>query len=149
MDEIDVKIAKILTNDARISFRKIAAQLGISTKKVINRYEKMRKDLLPHSSITLDLEKLGFVGQAIFQIKISYKNELDEISKKIVRTPNVIVAIKYYGEFEIMTIVPFESFKQIWRLNDEISKIDGIKELEILFDEAFNEWPLNLYSHLL
>ena len=70
MDEIDVEIAKILTNDARISFRKIAEQLGISIKKVINRYEKMKKEFLPHSTITLDLEKLGFVGQAIFLIKI-------------------------------------------------------------------------------
>lgn len=149
MDEIDVKIAKILTNDARISLRKIAAQLGISTKKVINRYEKMRKDLLPHSSITLDLEKIGFVGQAIFQIKMSYKNELDEIFEKIIRTQNVIVAIKYYGEFEIMAIAPFKSLKQLWKLNEEISKIEGVKEIEILFDEPFNEWPLNLYSHLL
>ena len=149
MDKTDIEIAKILTNDARISFRKIAAQLGISTKKVIKRYEKMRKDFLPHSTITLDLEKLGFVGQAVFLIKISYENELDEVFQKIVQIPNIIVAIKSFGAFEILAIAPFENFDQLYKLNEEISNIDGIEKIEILFEKPFNKWPLNMYSHLL
>jgi len=149
LDETDLEIAKILANDARISFRKIAAQLGISTKKVIKRYEKMRKDLLPNSSITLDLEKLGFIGQAAFCIKISYKNELEDIFEKIVQAPNVIVAIKHYGEFEITVIAPFKNFEELYKLNDEISKIEGIKEVEISINKPFNDWPPNLYAHLL
>ena len=149
MDKTDIEIAKILTNDARISFRKIAAQLGISTKKVIKRYEKMRKDFLPHSTITLDLEKLGFVGQAVFLIKISYENELDEVFQKIVQIPNIIVAIKSFGAFEILAIAPFENFEQLYKLNEEISNTEGIEKIEILFEKPFNKWPLNMYSHLL
>ena len=149
MDKTDTEIAKILTNDARISFRKIAAQLGISTKKVIKRYEKMRKDFLPHSTITVDLEKLGFVGQAVFLIKISYENELNEVFQKIIQIPNIIVAIKSFGAFEILAIAPFENFDQLYKLNEEISNIDGIEKIEILFEKPFNKWPLNMYSHLL
>ena len=82
-------------------------------------------------------------------IKISYKRELDEVFEKIVQAPNVIVAIKHYGEFEIMAVAPFENFEKIWKLNEEISQIEGIKKVEIFFDEAFQDWPINLYSHLL
>jgi DNA-binding Lrp family transcriptional regulator len=149
MDKIDIKIAKILTNDARISFRKIAKQLGISTKQVIMRYKKLRKNVLPHSTITLDLKKIGFLGQAIFLIKTSHENKLEQIFEGIVQAPNIIVGIKNFGAFEILALAPFKNFEEIWKLNEEISKIEGVKELEILFDEPFNEWPLNLYSHLL
>ena len=149
MDETDIKIAKILTNDARISFRKMARQLDISTKKVIKRYEKMRKDFLPNSTITLDLEKLGFVGQAVFLIKISYENELNEVFQNIIRIQNIIVAIKSFGAFEILAIAPFKNFEQLYKLNEEISNLEGIEKIEILFEKPFNKWPLNLYSHLL
>jgi len=149
MDEIDIEIAKILTNNARISFRKIAKQVGISTKKVIMRYKKLKKNVLPYATITLDLKKIGFLGQAIFLIKISHKNKLEQIFEGIVQVPNIIVAIRSFGAFEIFAVSPFKNFEEIWKLNEEISKIEGVKEIEILFDEPFNEWPLSLYSHLL
>jgi len=149
MDEIDIEIAKILTNDARISFRKIAKQVGISTKKVIRIYKKLKKNVLPHATITLDLKKIGFLGQAIFLIKISHKNKLEQIFEGIIQVPNIIVAITSFGAFEIFAVSPFKNFEEIWKLNEEISKIEGVKEIEILFDEPFDEWPLNLYSHLL
>lgn len=148
MDKTDIEIAKILNNNARISFRRMAAKLDISTKKAINRYKKM-KDLLPNSTITLDLEKLGFIAQAVIHIKISYKNELDEIFEKIVHVKNVIIAIKHYGPFEITVIVPFKSFEQLYKIHNEIAKIDGIKELDIHINEPFHDWPLNIYSKLL
>ncbi|MEJ2240835.1 MAG: Lrp/AsnC family transcriptional regulator [Candidatus Bathyarchaeota archaeon] len=139
MDETDIEIAKIMMNNARISFRKIAAKLGISTKKVIKRYEKMRKDFLPHATITLDLEKLGFVSQVIFLIKISYENELNEVFQKIIQIPNIIVAIKSFGAFEISAIAPLENFEQLYKLNEEISNINGIEKIEILFEKPFNK----------
>ena len=148
MDETDIEIAKILTNNARISFRKIAKQLGISTKKVITRYEKL-KELLPNATVTLDLKKLGFIAQAVILVKISYKKELNEILKKIVQIPNAIVAIKHYGPFEITVIVPFKNFEQLYKTYDEIAKIEGIKEMDIHVTDTFPEWPRNTYSHIL
>ena len=47
IDEIDRQIAKILIHNSRISFRKIAKQLNISTKNVIQRYKKLRKNTNP------------------------------------------------------------------------------------------------------
>ena len=148
MDEIDLKIAKILTDNARMPFSQIAEQLGISTKKVINRYQKM-KGLLSYSTITLNLEKLGYIGQAIIRIKISYKHNLDEIFEKISNTQNVIVSLKHYGPFELTAIVPFKDLDHLSQLHDVISKIEGIKELNIQIQKTYNHWPPNMYSCLL
>ena len=148
MDETDLKIAKILTHDARIPFSKIAEELGISTKKVINRYNKM-KELLPHSSITINLEKLGYIGAAIMRMKISYNHKLDEVYEKVSQTQNVIVVLKHYGPFELTAIVPFKDLVHLSENHNEISKIEGIKEIHIQIKKAYKSWPPNMYSVLL
>ena len=74
---------------------------------------------------------------------------MNEIFEKLLQAPNIIVAIKNFGAFEILAVAPFEDFGQLYKLNEEISKIEGIKEVEILFDKPFNKWPLNNYAHLL
>ena len=43
LDETDIQIAKILTQKSRTPFIKIAEDLNISTKKVIQRYSKLKK----------------------------------------------------------------------------------------------------------
>jgi len=58
LDEIDRQIARILTYNSRISFRKIGIQLNISTQQVIQRYKKLRGNVLTLSAVSLDLKKL-------------------------------------------------------------------------------------------
>jgi len=49
LDDVDKKIALILTQQSRTPFKSIAAQLKISSKTVIQRYKKLRGNLLPRS----------------------------------------------------------------------------------------------------
>ena len=148
MDETDLKIAKILVHDARTPFSQIAKELGISTKKVINRYNKM-KELLPQSSITINLEKIGYMGTAIMRMKISYKHKLDEIYEKVSHASNVIVTLKHYGPFELTAIVPFKDFDNLSQIHYEISKIKGIKEIHIQIKKAYKNYPPDMFSNLL
>src|SRR5690606_23092022 len=46
LDETDRKIAVILSQNSRTPFRKIAQKLGISTKNVIQRYNRLRENVL-------------------------------------------------------------------------------------------------------
>ena len=43
MDKIDLYIIEKLTNDARMSFRKIAGELKVSPDRAINRYQKIQE----------------------------------------------------------------------------------------------------------
>ncbi|NIO37062.1 AsnC family transcriptional regulator, partial [Candidatus Bathyarchaeota archaeon] len=43
MDQTDLSIVRKLTVDARMSFRKIAKELGISPDTVINRYKALQE----------------------------------------------------------------------------------------------------------
>ena len=146
LDKIDLSIINILSENASMSFRKIAKQIGISTQSVIKRYKRMRKTVLPFSSITLDLRKLGYIGTAVFHIKTSPQHTISEVFNELLRVPNVIVAVKCLGAIDIFIAATFSNFKQLLKLKKGITKTPGVKQIEVFIDKPFPSWPLNLFA---
>ena len=61
LDEIDIRILRKLISDARLSYRSIAEQIGVSPPTVLARVEKLEKNKIIKSySALLDHEKLGY-----------------------------------------------------------------------------------------
>ena len=100
IDEKDRQIARMLAQNSRTPFRKIAEQLDISTKNVIQRYTKLRGKLLTFSAITVDLKKLGYNAMAGMFLQIENKSKIPEIHAQLLQTPNLIVAVKYVGLYQ-------------------------------------------------
>jgi DNA-binding Lrp family transcriptional regulator len=148
MDEIDRKIAKILAHKARTSFRKISEQVGISTKNVIERYKKLRGTVLTLSTITVDLNKLGYTGAFLF-IKLENKSKITEVSTELLKIPNVIVLIKYIAPFDVFAHAVFEDFQEYFRLIEIINNIQNIEQLDISLVPIYPQWPPNFFAHLL
>ncbi len=148
LDSIDVAIIKTLAQDSRISFRKLAKKLGLSTKTVIKRFERLENVLAPHLTITLNLNKIGYTCNAVFCINIS-ESDTNEAFEKIVRIPNVIMATMCIGQIDILAIAPFANFEKLFKLKQEIAKISGIKQMEILLNRTYDSWPQNIISKLL
>jgi Lrp/AsnC family transcriptional regulator for asnA, asnC and gidA len=149
LDKIDLQIIRILSKNGRMPFRKIAEKVDISTQSVIRRYNKFRKSVVPYSSITLDLRKLGYIFSAIFLIKVSHQHQIAKVFDEILRIPNVIVAYKCLGIFDLVVLGPFTNFEQLLKLKQEISKTPGVTQIELVLDKTFSNWPLNLFAPLL
>jgi DNA-binding Lrp family transcriptional regulator len=88
IDETDRKIALILSQNSRTPFRKIAQQLDISTKNVIQRYKRLRENVLTRSTITVDLNKLGYSAMASVFVKAANRSKLPEIHAQLLQIPN-------------------------------------------------------------
>ena len=149
MDELDQKILRILANNGRMSFTKIAKKLGIATNTVIKRYEKLKKDAILYSAISLDLNKLGYIGMGVFLIKVENKTALPQVIDDLFHVPNVIVAIKSLGAIDAWAIAPFSNYKELSKLKQNISTIKGVTEIEILIEDTFSKWPLTIFAPLL
>ncbi|NIR87303.1 winged helix-turn-helix transcriptional regulator, partial [Candidatus Bathyarchaeota archaeon] len=55
MDETDLSIIEIMTENARVSFRKIAKKLDVSPDTVINRYKTLQeKGVIRGSTVVID-----------------------------------------------------------------------------------------------
>jgi Lrp/AsnC family transcriptional regulator for asnA, asnC and gidA len=149
IDAIDRKIAKILSQNARTPFNKIAKQIGLSTKTVIQRYKKLKGTVLTHSTIVVDLEKLGFKAFAFIFIKVGNRSKMPEIFAKLLQVPNLVVALKTIGPYDLNVDVFVSSFKELFEATEQIRKIPGIELVDTYVTPPWNEWPPNLFVSLL
>jgi DNA-binding Lrp family transcriptional regulator len=149
LDDIDVSLIKILTNDARVSFRKLSKKLKISPNNVIKRYKKLRNSILPFSAITLNLKKIGYIGTGVLMIKTNDGLDVDEISDEILNIPNIIVLIRIFGSYDIIAITPFKNLKELGLLTKKIRNLLGVYEIDLMVDKPYEEWPLNMISKLI
>jgi len=151
MDEIDSEILRTLCMNARIPFSEIAKQLGISPQMVIRRYNNLKKTAISRSSITINLQKLGFKASVSFSLKIKYENhkEINQIYDKITKFPNVIVGNKMLGPFDMAFLVPVRDFEEIFEFQERLSHIKGIEKLGMTIFRPHESWPRNLSCNLL
>ena len=149
MDHIDRQIAKTLSLNARTPFKRIAEQLGISTKNVIQRYKKLKGPVLTLSTITVDLRKLGFQAFAFLFIKVSNRSKMFEIYSQLIEIPNVVVAFKTLGPYDLHGTAFLTCFDKLFETTEQIRRIPGIGLTEIHVTPAWDRWPPNLFASLL
>ncbi|MCL4430406.1 MAG: Lrp/AsnC family transcriptional regulator [Chloroflexi bacterium] len=149
LDEIDKKIAKILSEKSRTPFKKIAVELDISSKTVIQRYKKLRENLFTFSSVTLDLSKLGYKALANLYIKVSNRSKMNEIYAQLLEIPNIIVIIRLIGSYDLYCALVLEDFEQMFEADDKIRKISGIETTTSYLTRLPSSWPLNLFPSLI
>jgi DNA-binding Lrp family transcriptional regulator len=141
MDSTDATILGILSTSARIPFSTIAKQIGISTKTVICRYKKLKKDFVAYSTLALNLKKLGYTGYASYNIKVSSKSWVRDVFDKLILVPNVVVALKLIGPYNINALAPFNSPEQLMQTHADISKIPGIERIDQQIGDSLHVWP--------
>lgn len=141
LDNVDLAIFRLLSQNSRTSFRKLAKKLGVTTKTVIQRYKNLRNNVLLSTTITLNLRKLGYVCNAIFCIKVVSQHKITSIVERIIQLPNVISVIRCVGGIDVLAIAPLANFAQLFKIKKEIAKITDIKNLEILLEKTYSTWP--------
>jgi len=142
MDEIDLAIIKKLTEDARMSFRKIAKELGISPDTVINRYKTLQeKGVIRGSTVVINPKKIGYHGMAVFVIDASPSHILANeatidsslILDKLIQMPNIILATKTVGDHDLLAISVARDFEHLINIGTDIANIPGVKDLQVSF----------------
>jgi Lrp/AsnC family transcriptional regulator for asnA, asnC and gidA len=143
MDETDLLIINKLTEDARMSFRKIAKELEVSPDTVINRYKALREsEVIRGSTVVIDPKKLGYSGIAVFMIDASPTHILATetttidsslILDKLIQMRNIILATKTVGDHDLLAIGVARDFEHLINIGADIAKIPGVKDLQVSF----------------
>jgi len=143
MDETDLAIINKLTKDARMSFRKIAEDLGVSPDTVINRYAALQeKGVIRGSTIIINPKKIGYQAMAAFMIDTSPAHILanestpadsSRILDSLIKMRNIIVATKTVGDHDLLAIGVVLDFEHLTKVRNEIAKIPGVKDLQVSF----------------
>ena len=108
MDEIDIKIIGLLQEDSRLSFNRIAKELGISVGTAYNRIRGLEeKGVLKGYTAIIDPVKVGYQLTAIILIQADGKHLLN-VESEIARMNNVISVYDITGEFDVAVIARFK-----------------------------------------
>ena len=100
MDEIDIKILKILQKNATIPLTELSKKVGVSTTPCWNRIKKMEEEKIINSKITiLDNEKLNLSVTIFLSISISNSSDdwLNNFSKVINQYDEIIEVHRLTG----------------------------------------------------
>lgn len=113
LDEIDIRILRKLISDARLSYRNIAEQIGVSPPTVLARVEKLEKNKIIKSySALLDHEKLGYDLTAIIEVT-AIKNKVVEVEKVLSKYENVCAIYDITGLTDMIIIAKFRNRKEL------------------------------------
>jgi DNA-binding Lrp family transcriptional regulator len=113
MDETDIKILKQVLSDARLSYRKIAEEIGVSPPTVLTRMQRLENNRIIKSySAVLDHEKLGYDLTAIIELT-AVKGKITEVERHISRFPNVCAVYDITGLTDMIIVAKFRNRKDL------------------------------------
>jgi DNA-binding Lrp family transcriptional regulator len=130
LDDLDRQLIAILSDDARVSNRKIATDLGVTEGTVRGRIKRLQQDkLIAFTAITsLGLEnasKLAFIG-----VQAEVEN-VRGIARKIADLPLVNAVMITMGRFNILAFCLFSELDQLHDVaSDQILAIPGVHHVE-------------------
>ena len=120
IDDVDIQIINLLQEDSRLSFNKIARELGISVGTAYNRIKSLEdRGVLKGYTVIVDPVKVGYSLTAIILIQAEGKHLLD-VENEISKIDNVISVYDITGDFDITVVA---RFKDRSSLNDFIKRL--------------------------
>jgi len=138
MDEINGFIIDRMTGDARVSFRSLARELGVSPDTVIGRYRRMvDRGVIKGSTTVFDPQGLGYQGMAAFHIDTEHASPGDgddkaqEILATLIKLPNIIVATRTVGDHDLLALGVIFSVDHLMELSREVGGISGVRDLQV------------------
>jgi hypothetical protein len=59
----------------------------------------------------------------------------------LIKIPNIIVALKLIGPYNINALAPFSTPEQLMKMHASISEIPGIDRLDQQIGDSMHVWP--------
>lgn len=130
LDKTDKAILNTLLENSRLSYRQIAAKVGVSVATVLNRVKALEDAaIIKNYTAQLDYEKLGFDVEVIIDIRIS-KGKLYEVEKKILKHPNVFAVYDNTGHFDATILARFPTRRAMDNFLKHIQQFDFVERTE-------------------
>ena len=113
MDKIDMKLVKMLQENARMPLKHLAEGVFLSSPATASRIEKLEKDgIITGYGAKIDHKKLGFPITAFINLEI-HPSQKPVFYPFIQQHPNVIECDCVTGHYSMMIKVAFESTENL------------------------------------
>ncbi len=127
LDDLDRQILRLLTKNARLSFREIAVKLDVSTSTVSARVRRLEEAHLLRGYIPdIDPRALGLELTAIVGIRIAHGKLLD-VQRSVAKDERVFAVYDTTGEWDSFILARFKGTRD---LDNFVKKVLAIPDVE-------------------
>ncbi len=131
MTAIEKDILNLLTEDARISHKKIAAMLSLTEAEVSAAIAEMEKSgiLVKYTAIVNSEKADDAIVEALIEVKVTPKKKegFDGIAKQIASYPEVKAVYLMSGAYDLAVFLEDKTLQQVSRfVSERISTFDGV-----------------------
>ncbi|MBP5641658.1 MAG: Lrp/AsnC ligand binding domain-containing protein [Paludibacteraceae bacterium] len=142
IDELDRKILRIITQNARIPFRDVADICGVSRAAVHQRVQKMFDNgTIIGSGYQVNPKMLGYNLCAYIGITLEKGNQYNSVSAELEKIPEVVESQFTLGAYSMLIKLYAKDDKHLLQLlNSKIQEIPGVANTETLtaLDQKIN-----------
>jgi len=126
LDGIDFQILRMLQEDSRTSYRKIADALGIAVGTVHNRIKRLEDEgIFKAYTVIVDPTKIGYDLTAVILIQAGGPH-LAEVEKEIAQSEYTTCVYDITGDFDIAVIARFKNRAMLNSFIKEILKMPHV-----------------------
>lgn len=137
MDQLDIRMLRLLNENGRTSYREIAKKLKVSLSTVSNRIHRMEeRGIIRGYAPIIDTESMGFDLEAIIGIRIS-KGKLLEVQRKIAKDKRVHGVYDVTGDWDSMVMARFKN------RNELNGFIKGVLSMDFV-ERTYTQFVLNI-----
>ncbi|MCW3084894.1 MAG: lrp 1 [Bacteroidetes bacterium] len=136
LDKTDLKILKILQENAKITNLQLSAEIGLSPAPTLERVKKLEASKLIKGYYTqLDHEALGIGISAIIQITLTrqVENAISNFKKEINKIPEILECYQVTGNADYVLIVMLKDIRDFESLiSQKLSKMEEIGQMQTM-----------------
>ena len=130
IDELDQKIIELLSTDARLSNRKIAAALGFTEGTIRSRVKRLEDENLIRFTAVTNMEHMATPHLAMIGIHAEQKM-IKSVAEQISEIAEINAVIILLGRFDILAIGLFEGLSEVHQVaSNSILDIEGVRLVE-------------------
>ncbi len=128
-DKTDVKILKVITENSRLSYRKIAKKIEVSTLTVLSRMKKMEDGgVIKGYSALIDHKKLGLGMTVIIEVKTTKGHSV--LRDQLKKLENVYGIWGITGKNDLMILAKFADTDMLSKFTKKIFAFPNIEGVE-------------------
>ena len=132
---IDLRILKLLSKNARLTYKELAEILGTTRQRISRRMDRLEKNgIIKKYTVIPDYDALGYV-HVILGITVKPTTNIDELIPVLVEDENIKIVQRALGSHNLVVhIIGPKDMKELEKMISDVSrKIPGIDKLDITF----------------
>ena len=149
IDELDRKILSIITQSARIPFKEVAEQCGVSRAAIHQRVQKMFDNgIITGSSYHVHPKSLGYQLCVYIGITMEKASMYNQVIKALEDIPEVVEAQYTLGAYGLLIkVYAHDNEHLLYILNTKIQEIPGVANtttLTALAQPIYRQLPIEI-----